>query len=166
MLVDIVEHRLSTRKPEWRPDAAATVVLVAAGYPGKVENGKQIFGLDEAGRIDGVKVYHAGTRSEDGKIYTAGGRVLNVTARGATLAEALERAYFVAQMIEFEGKDYRRDIGKKGLASKMKPVVGIIMGSDSDLPIMQEAAKVLKHSELHTRLGYSAHRRRIALRSM
>ena len=93
-------------------------MLVAGGYPGKVENGKQIFGLDEAKRIEGVRVYHAGTRWEDGKVYTAGGRVLNVTARGATLAEALERAYFVAQMIEFEGKDYRRDIGKKGLAKQ------------------------------------------------
>ena len=118
VLVDIAEHRLASRKLEWRPDAAATVVLVAGGYPGKVESGKEIFGLDEAKRIDGVKVYHAGTRAEGGKIVTAGGRVLNVTARGTTLAEALERAYFVAQMIEFEGKDYRRDIGKKGLAKQ------------------------------------------------
>ena len=116
VLVDIVEHRLSARKLEWQRDPAATVVLVAGGYPGKVENGKQIFGLDEARRIEGVKVYHAGTRREGDRIYTAGGRVLNVTAVGATLAAALERAYFVAQMIEFEGKDYRKDIGKKGLA--------------------------------------------------
>src|SRR5437016_10494136 len=116
VLVDLAEHRLASRKLEWRQEAAATIVLVAGGYPGKVENGKQIFGLDEMKRIEGVKVYHAGTRREDGKVYTAGGRVLNVSARGATLAEALERAYFVAQMIEFEGKDYRRDIGKKGLA--------------------------------------------------
>jgi phosphoribosylamine--glycine ligase len=116
VLVDIVEHRLSSRKLEWRNEATATVVLVANSYPGKVENGKEIFGLDEAKRIDDVKVYHAGTRMEGGKIYTAGGRVLNVTARGTTLAEALERAYSVAQMIEFDGKDYRRDIGKKGLA--------------------------------------------------
>ena len=116
VLVDIVEHRLSSRTLKWRTDAAATVVLVAKGYPGKIENGKQIFGLDEAKRIDGVKIYHAGTRSDGGRIYTSGGRVLNVTARGATLDEALERAYFVAQMIEFEGKDYRKDIGKKGLA--------------------------------------------------
>jgi phosphoribosylamine---glycine ligase len=118
VFVDMVEHRLSSRKLDWRRDAAATVVLVAGGYPGKVENGKEISGLREAARIEGVKVYHAGTRSEGGKIYTAGGRVLNVTARGATLAEALERAYFVAQMIEFDGKDYRRDIGKKGLAKE------------------------------------------------
>jgi phosphoribosylamine--glycine ligase len=118
VLVDIAEHRLASRKLEWRQEATAAVVLVAGGYPGQVENGKQIFGLDEAKRIEGVKVYHAGTRWEGGKVYTAGGRVLNVTARGATLAEALSRAYFVAQMIEFEGKDYRKDIGKKGLAKQ------------------------------------------------
>jgi len=118
VLVDIAEHRLPSRKLEWRPEAAATVVLVSSGYPGKVETGKQVFGLEEAKRIEGVKVYHAGTRSEDGKVYTAGGRVLNVTARGSTLAEALERAYFVAHMIKFEGKDYRKDIGKKGLAKQ------------------------------------------------
>jgi phosphoribosylamine--glycine ligase len=118
VFVDMVEHRLSSRKLQWRPGAAATVVLVAGGYPGKVENGKQITGLDEAKRIQGVKVYHAGTRVEDGKFYTSGGRILNITARGATLAEALERAYFVAQMIDFEGKAYRNDIGKKGLAKQ------------------------------------------------
>ena len=66
--------------------------------------------------MEGVKVYHAGTRREGEKIYTAGGRILNVTARGATLTEALERAYTAARMIEFEDKDYRTDIGKKGLA--------------------------------------------------
>ena len=105
----------SSRVLEWRPEAAATIVLVSSGYPGKVESGRRISGLDEARRIDGVKVFHAGTRWEDGKVYTSGGRVLNVTARGATLAEALERAYFAAEMIEFDGKDYRRDIGRKGL---------------------------------------------------
>jgi phosphoribosylamine---glycine ligase len=118
VLVDIAEHRLSARTLKWRPDVAATVVLVAGGYPGRIENGKEIFGLDEAKRVKDVKVFHAGTRREDGKVFTAGGRVLNVTARGATLEEALERAYFVAQMIEFEGKAYRKDIGKKGLAKQ------------------------------------------------
>jgi phosphoribosylamine--glycine ligase len=115
VLVDIAEHRLSSRMLEWSPEATVTVVLVARGYPGKIETGKEIFGLREAKRIEGVKVYHAGTRWEDGKVYTAGGRVLSVTARGAMLQEALERAYFVAEMIEFEGKDYRKDIGRKGL---------------------------------------------------
>jgi phosphoribosylamine--glycine ligase len=118
IFTDIVEHRLHSRRVEWRDEAAATVVLVARGYPGPVENGKEILGLAEAKRIDDVKVFHAGTRAEGARIYTNGGRVLNVTARGTTLAEALDRAYFVAQMIEFEGKDYRRDIGKKGLAKR------------------------------------------------
>ena len=118
ILIDLAEHRLPSRKLKWRQEAAATIVLVAGGYPGKVESGKRIFGLEEAKRIEGVTVYHAGTRSEDGKVYTAGGRILNVTARGSTLAAALERAYFVAQMIEFEGKDYRKDIGRKGLAKQ------------------------------------------------
>jgi phosphoribosylamine--glycine ligase len=118
VFIDIVEHRLSARALEWRRDAAATVVLVAAEYPGKAQGGKEIFGLDDAKRIAGVKVYHAGTRREGGKVYTAGGRILNVTAIGATLAEALQRAYSVARMIEFEGKDYRRDIGKKGLVKQ------------------------------------------------
>jgi phosphoribosylamine--glycine ligase len=115
VFVDIVEHRLSSQELEWRQEAAATVVLVASEYPGKAQSGKEIFGLDEARRFSGVKVYHAGTRMEGGRLYTAGGRILNITAVGATLADALERAYAVARMIEFEGKDYRRDIGKKGL---------------------------------------------------
>ncbi len=115
VFVDIAEHSLSARTLEWRQEVTVTVVLVARGYPGKIETGKEIVGLDEAKRIEGVKVYHAGTRWVDGKVYSAAGRVLNVTARGATLAEAVERAYFVAEMIEFDGKDYRKDIGRKGL---------------------------------------------------
>jgi phosphoribosylamine--glycine ligase len=118
IFTDMVEHRLGSTTLEWRSEVSATVVLVARGYPGQVEHGKQIFGLDEAKRVAGVKVYHAGTRLEGGSVYTAGGRVLNVTALGGTLVEALERAYAVAQMIEFDGKDYRRDIGKKGLAKQ------------------------------------------------
>ena len=118
VFIDIAEHRLFSRKLLWHTEAAVTIVLVSSGYPGKIETGKEILGLDEAKRISGVKVYHAGTHLEGGRFYTSGGRVLNVTARGTTLAEALERAYFVVQMIEFEGKDYRRDIGKKGLAKQ------------------------------------------------
>ena len=118
MLIDIAEHRLASRKLEWRPDAAATVVLVAGGYPGKVENGKTDFRLDEASTHRGREGVSRGNPRKAERYYTAGGRVLNVTARGTTLAEALERAYFVAQMIEFEGKDYRKDIGKKGLAKQ------------------------------------------------
>jgi phosphoribosylamine--glycine ligase len=116
ILIDLAEHRLSSRTVEWADGAAATVVLVASGYPGKVETGKRIDGLDEAARLDGVRVYHAGTRRQDGHVYTAGGRVLNVTATGATQAQALDRAYGACDRIRFDGKDYRRDIGRKGLA--------------------------------------------------
>ena len=116
IFMDMADHRLASRTIEWSSDVTATVVLVASGYPGKVESGKRIDGLEEAARIQGVRIYHAGTRDQDGKIYTAGGRILNVTASGATLAEALERAYAAAEVIRFDGKDYRKDIGTKGLA--------------------------------------------------
>ena len=118
VLFDMAEHRLASRSLEWRPDPTASVVLVAGSYPGKVEHGKRISGLEQAGRLEGVKIYHAGTRAENGNVFTAGGRVLNVTARGSTLAQALYRAYAACEMIEFDGKDYRRDIGKKGLAKQ------------------------------------------------
>jgi phosphoribosylamine--glycine ligase len=100
---------------DWRPGASAAVVLVGDTYPGKVESGKKIAGLAEAAALNDVTVYHAGTRWEDGNVYTAGGRILNVTATGATLEEALEKAYAAAALIDFDGKAYRRDIGQKGL---------------------------------------------------
>jgi phosphoribosylamine--glycine ligase len=118
IFMNIADHRLASSPVEWSREAAATVVLVSSGYPGKYESGKLIEGLDEAARMNGVRVYHAGTREQDGKIYTSGGRVLNVTGRGATLSQALDRAYAAAEVIRFEGKDYRRDIGKKGLAKE------------------------------------------------
>ena len=118
VLMDMVDHRLGSRHVEWSSEVTATVVLVASGYPGKFESGKRIEGLAEAGRLEGVCIYHAGTREQDGKIYTSGGRILNVTARGKTLSQALDRAYAAAEMIRFDGKDYRRDIGRKGLAKE------------------------------------------------
>jgi phosphoribosylamine--glycine ligase len=118
VLVNITEHRLDSRPLEWSSEVTATVVLVAGGYPGKVETGKKITGLADAARLEGVKIYHAGTKLQDGVVYTAGGRVLNVTARGATLQQALDRAYFAAEMIEFEGRDFRKDIGRKGLSKQ------------------------------------------------
>ena len=116
VLIAVRDHRLGELELKWRSVVSATVVLVSGTYPGNVEKGKEIFGLEEAARVSDVTVYHAGTRREEGHVYTAGGRVLNVTAVGPTLKEALEKAYFVAEMIDFEGKDYRNDIGQKGLA--------------------------------------------------
>ena len=118
VFVAMRDGQLAALRLEWRPGASATVVLVVDSYPGKVEKGREITGLAEAGKISDVKVFHAGTRWEDGRVYTNGGRVLNVTAVGDSLSEALQKAYFVAEMIDFEGKDYRPDIGQKGLRAK------------------------------------------------
>ena len=160
MLIDIVEHRLSSRKLAWRPEAAATVVLVAGGYPGKVENGKQIFGLDEAERIQGVKVYHAGTRLEDGRVlhrrrpHFERDRARSHAGRGSG-AGVLRRADDRIRRKRLPERYRKERIGK----ATMNPIVGIIMGSDSDLPVMQEAAKILKQFEIPYEIGvYSAHR--------
>jgi len=94
---------------DWSPDAAVTVVLASRGYPESSSKGDVISGLDEVPAA--VHVTHAGTaRSDDGTIVTAGGRVLNVTALGTDLAEARAAAYAAADMIEFDGKQLRRDI--------------------------------------------------------
>jgi phosphoribosylamine---glycine ligase len=118
IFIAMAEHRLASCPVEWSSEVTATVVLVASGYPGKYETGKRIEGLEEAGRLPGVRIYHAGTKEEDGNLYTSGGRILNVTARGVTLSQALDRAYAAAEVVRFDGKDYRRDIGKKGLAKE------------------------------------------------
>src|SRR5881409_4518576 len=94
---------------EWDSRAAVTVVLASAGYPGKYETGKPISGLEDAAKQD-VQIFHAGTKCANGKIRTAGGRVLAVTALGSTIKEARERAYEAVSRIQFENCQYRRDI--------------------------------------------------------
>lgn len=97
------------------PEHALCIVLAASGYPGAPRIGDEIVGLEAASAVDGVTVYHAGTRREGERVVTSGGRVLGVTGRGATLAEAHERAYRAQSLIEFAGKQVRRDIGKRAL---------------------------------------------------
>jgi phosphoribosylamine--glycine ligase len=105
---------LSGVKPRWSDEAATCVVLASAGYPGSYETGKTIAGLEEAKRIESVVVFHAGTkRNASGAVETAGGRVLGVTARAATLEEATKRAYQAVGQIRFDGMQCRRDIGGK-----------------------------------------------------
>lgn len=99
----------------WHPGYAMSLTLAAGGYPGQYERGLPIKGIDEANNMEGVQVFHAGTRLQDGQLVTAGGRVLSVVARGATLREATSRAYAAAQFISFEGMHYRRDIARRGL---------------------------------------------------
>ena len=111
----VAQGRLSNAHPHlslWGASSATCVVMASAGYPGDYSAGKTITGINEAELLDGVVVFHAGTRfTADGKIETAGGRVLGVTARAATLGEATARAYEAVGMIRFNGMQYRNDIG-------------------------------------------------------
>ena len=99
-------------------DRLVGVVLASRGYPEASESGRAIAGLDEAERVPGVTVYHAGTARRDGRLVTAGGRVLTVVGRGAEFSEAITRAYAGATRISFDGMQYRKDIGRKALAYK------------------------------------------------
>jgi phosphoribosylamine--glycine ligase len=119
VLGDAAAGKLRPEKLKWKRGASACVVLASGGYPGKFENGKEIHGLEEAGRVPDVKVLHAGTRSSDNRIVTNGGRVLGVTATGDTLEAALEKAYQGAGKIRFDGMHYRRDIGIHGRQSSV-----------------------------------------------
>ncbi len=103
----------------WDEDWAVSVVLTSAGYPGSYETGKLITGVDAAASLDGVTVYHAGTRlGEAGELLTAGGRVLNVTAQAPSFEAARDLAYEAAALIDFEGKTLRNDIGARALLGR------------------------------------------------
>ncbi len=99
----------------WQPGFAVSLTLASGGYPGKYRTGIPISGIAEANAQEGVQVFHAGTALQDRQLVTAGGRVLSVTAHGATLQEAVDRAYEAAAYIQFEGMHYRKDIAKRGL---------------------------------------------------
>ncbi len=121
-LVDVMlacaEQRLDEVELSWRDDWAVSVVLTSAGYPGSYEKGKVITGIEDAEALDGVTVYHAGTREQDGQILTNGGRVIDVTALGATFEDARNLAYAACEKIDFEGKTLRHDIGLRALKGR------------------------------------------------
>ncbi|MGB8262144.1 MAG: phosphoribosylamine--glycine ligase [Terracidiphilus sp.] len=114
-----VEGRLGGVELRWKPGASACVVASSAGYPGSYKTGLPIAGLEEAGRVPGVVVFHAGSKRQGDEVLTAGGRVLGVTAAAATLDEALARAYQALQTIHFDGIYFRRDIGHLALKRKV-----------------------------------------------
>jgi len=118
-LLEAMEAAVAGRASEgdfrWSPEPAVCVVMASGGYPGAFEAGKLISGIDEADRMQGVKVFHAGTSRRDGAYYSSGGRVLGVTARGADLPDTVERAYDAVMKIRFEGMHYRKDIAARGL---------------------------------------------------
>lgn len=117
-IVDIFEaidnETLSDLDVEWSDDACACVIMASGGYPKSYPKGIEITGLSN-GQLDGVTVYHAGTKLQDNKLVTSGGRVLGITALGDTLENALKKSYDAVEKIHFEGAHYRRDIGKRAL---------------------------------------------------
>ena len=117
-LVDIVEAaidgRLDRTSIGWDERPALGVVLAAHGYPGKVRSGDVIDGLDS--RLGaGAKIFHAGTKVENGKVVTSGGRVLTVCAKGSTFADAQKKAYDTLGNVRFDGMIFRRDIGYRAI---------------------------------------------------
>lgn len=151
-VVDIFEKAIDGRLREVDmkidPRPTVCVVMASRGYPGSYETSKLIKGFTNAAKVKGVEVFHAGTAIENNRTVTAGGRVLGVTAVGKTLEAAIKRAYCAVDLIHWTGCYFRRDIGAKALRTrgglKHKAVVGIVMGSDSDLPVMQAAAGFLE----------------------
>ncbi|PSM18371.1 phosphoribosylamine--glycine ligase [Nitratireductor sp. StC3] len=115
LLKAAADGQLAPMSARWRDEAALTVVMAARGYPGTPEKGSQIAGL-EAAAGEGVEIFHAGTAQVDGGLVAAGGRVLNVTALGASVAEARERAYAAVDRIDWPGGFCRRDIGWRAIA--------------------------------------------------
>ena len=114
VLLAAAEGRLGNAKLAWKPNPSVAVVLAARGYPGTVSTGDEIHGINQA-EAAGATVYQAGTKLDNGKLVTAGGRVLAVTSSGATLGTAIQNVYAAAAHIHFEGMHYRNDIGQKGL---------------------------------------------------
>jgi phosphoribosylamine--glycine ligase len=110
LLEATIDGKIDTSTIEWDQRPAVTVVLASGGYPGKYETGKPISGLGEAAKIDGVQIFHAGTKRVNDEIVTDGGRVLAVTALGSTIEAARARAYEALSHIDFENCHYRRDI--------------------------------------------------------
>lgn len=114
VMMAVAEGRPEDIELEWSDTWAISVVLASEGYPGDYEKGKVILGIEEAEAIKDVMVFHAGTKlNADGELVTNGGRVLNVVALGSTFEKARERAYRACDLINFEGKQFRTDIGRK-----------------------------------------------------
>ena len=114
-LLACAEGRLAEVSLDWRDDHAMTVVMAAKGYPEGYAKGEEIGGLDVAGAHPDVEIFHAGTKAEGAAVLSNGGRVLNVTARGASLAEARDKAYAAVAQIRWPGGFHRTDIGWRAL---------------------------------------------------
>lgn len=117
IILAVIEERLADFKLSWSSNKCVTVVLASQGYPENYKTGVGITGLEEAGQMRGINVFHAGTALANEKFITAGGRVLNVSASGSTFAEARQRAYAAIEKIHFEGMHYRKDIALRATST-------------------------------------------------
>ncbi len=129
--------------------AAVCVVISSGGYPGKYKKGTPIEGLKAAARMKDSFVFHAGTAKTSEAVVANGGRVLGVTALGTSIEKAISKAYATVGKIHWDECHYRKDIGQKALNRLNRPPkVGIIMGSDSDLKVMEEAVRILNKFDI------------------
>ena len=118
VLLAVCDSTLDQIKLEWDPRPAVCVVMASGGYPDDYQKGKKITGLEEAGKLEDVVVFHAGTKEQNGQIVTSGGRVLGVTALGSTIADAKAQAYQAVDKINFDGAYCRQDIADKAIKAK------------------------------------------------
>lgn len=159
-----IDEKLDRIDMKIDPRPTVCVVMASGGYPGEYAGGKIINGLTKAAALQGVEVFHAGTLRKGGRIVTNGGRVLGITAVGTTLQVARDRAYKGVAAIQWTNSYHRTDIGSKALnraveENKKVSLVGIVMGSDSDLPVMRAAADFLKSVGVECEMTVaSAHR--------
>ena len=116
LMAATADGRLADVRPEWRDEAALCVVLAARGYPGAYRQGEAIGGIAAAEALPGIKIFHAGTAMQEGRLIAAGGRVLGVTALGPTIAEAQKRAYAAVAAIDWPGGFCRSDIGWRAVS--------------------------------------------------
>jgi phosphoribosylamine---glycine ligase len=167
-LVDILEAvakgNLNKVKVAWDDRPAVCVVMSEQGYPGPYQKGHVMQGLEHVKRMKDVVVFHAGTALKAKEVVTNGGRVLGVTALGSDIPRAIKKAYQAVEKIHWKTAYFRTDIGQKALKyvkeiGRPVPLVGIIMGSDSDLPVMEGAAKTLREFNIpYEIMVSSAHR--------
>ncbi|RUM39008.1 MAG: phosphoribosylamine--glycine ligase [Desulfobulbus sp.] len=157
-----IDGKLHTIELDIDPRPTVCVVMASQGYPGPYETRKPITGLVNVSKMKDVMVFHAGTTIKNRRTVTNGGRVLGVTAMDSTVAKAIEKAYKAVDKIKWKGCYFRRDIGHRALCREKGncgPAVGIVMGSDSDLPVMEAAADLLKSLEIKYEMTISsAHR--------
>lgn len=160
LLEGVADGTLDQCQLDIDPRTSVCIVMASGGYPGKYKKGMPISGLDAAKRMRDLVVFHAGTARKGKAVTATGGRVLGVTALGDSVEAAIKKAYQGVKKIDWRSVYYRTDIGQKAVRRlNRKPLVGIVMGSDSDVGIMAEAGAMLRKFDIPYEMTVaSAHR--------